>query len=48
MRAVARTAAVIPIVVGSLVLYGWMRDIEVLKRIVPELVHGRPHHDGVD
>jgi hypothetical protein len=42
MRAVARATTVIPIVVGSLVLYGWMSDIEVLKRIVPGLVAMNP------
>jgi EAL domain-containing protein (putative c-di-GMP-specific phosphodiesterase class I) len=42
MRAVARATIVIPIVVGSLVLYGWMSDIEVLKRIVPGLVAMNP------
>src|SRR5438105_12639286 len=42
LRASARAAAVIPIAVGILVLFGWWRDIESLKRIVPGLVAMNP------
>jgi diguanylate cyclase (GGDEF)-like protein len=42
LRAIARLAGVIPIVVGTLVLYGWSQDIDVLKRIVPGLVAMNP------
>ncbi|HEY8182664.1 MAG TPA: hypothetical protein VII32_10510, partial [Thermoanaerobaculia bacterium] len=42
MHAAGRATTVIPIVVGTLVLYGWMSDIEVLKRIVPGLVAMNP------
>ena len=42
MRAAARATVVIPIAVGTLVLYGWTSDTEVLKRIVPGLVAMNP------
>jgi diguanylate cyclase (GGDEF)-like protein len=42
MRVVARIAAIIPIAIGALVLYGWARDIEPLKRIVTGLVAMNP------
>ena len=42
MRAAARATVVIPIAVGTLVLYGWMSDTEVLKRIIPGLVAMNP------
>ncbi len=41
-RWVARAASVFPIVVGALVLFGWWRDIEFLKRIIPGLVAMNP------
>src|SRR5438128_10941538 len=42
VRAMSRATAVIPIVVGVLVLFGWSADIEILKRIVPGLVAMNP------
>jgi hypothetical protein len=38
LRATARVASAIPIIVGIFVLFGWWSDIELLKRIVPGLV----------
>ena len=40
--AFARAASVIPIFVGSLVLCGWVFDIEALKRVLPGLVAMNP------
>jgi len=42
LRAVSRVAAVIPTIVSVLVLFGWWRDIDLLKRIVPGLVAMNP------
>ena len=42
LRAISRVAGVVPVVVGLLVLVGWWLDIELLKRIVPELVAMNP------
>lgn len=42
LRATARFAAALPIVVGALVLLGWGLDIELLKRILPGLVAMNP------
>src|ERR1700716_2352239 len=42
LHATARVAAVVPVAVGVLVLFGWWFDIELLKRIVPGLVAMNP------
>ncbi|HEY8131063.1 MAG TPA: EAL domain-containing protein, partial [Thermoanaerobaculia bacterium] len=42
LLAFSRVAAIVPIAVSVLVLFGWWRDIELLKRIVPGLVAMNP------
>src|SRR5207244_10198996 len=41
-RTISRATSVFPVVVGVLVLFGWWRDITVLKQIVPGLVAMNP------
>lgn len=41
-RTVSRATSVFPVVVGVLVLFGWWRNIAVLKQIVPGLVAMNP------
>jgi len=42
LRAISRATSVLPIAIGVLVLFGWWRDIESIKRIVPGLVAMNP------
>jgi diguanylate cyclase (GGDEF)-like protein len=42
LRSTARAAAIVPIIVSVLVLFGWWRDVELLKSVVPGLVAMNP------
>src|SRR5579859_1022635 len=42
LRALARLAAIVPVAIGAVVLYGWSADADALKRIVNGLVAMNP------
>ncbi|HLJ74037.1 MAG TPA: EAL domain-containing protein [Thermoanaerobaculia bacterium] len=42
LRALARIAAIVPVAIGGVVLYGWAADVDALKRIINGLVAMNP------